>query len=101
MTGRIAMPRLELIVTESLDWMQRGACASGPKDMWFPKTPRRGRHYKTLSPESIEAKRICNEECPVREECRTYALDRPEPLGIWGGLDEHERDEILRRRARA
>jgi WhiB family redox-sensing transcriptional regulator len=40
------------------------------------------------------AKRICS-TCPVRRECLDYALRIREPHGIWGGLNETERRQIL------
>ena len=45
------------------------------------------------------AKAICA-TCPVREPCLTYALRIHEPHGIWGGLNEVERKQILERRQR-
>lgn len=41
------------------------------------------------------AKAICA-DCPIFDACRTYAVERNEPFGIWGGLTERGR-----RRARA
>jgi WhiB family redox-sensing transcriptional regulator len=43
------------------------------------------------------AKRICA-DCPVLDACRSYALARPELLGIWGGLTEPERRALRSRR---
>jgi len=43
------------------------------------------------------AKAIC-EACSVIDECREYALENGEQHGIWGGLNEVERREILNRR---
>ena len=43
------------------------------------------------------AKLICR-ECPVRAECLEYALAHGEQ-GIWGGMSEDERADILRHRA--
>lgn len=40
------------------------------------------------------AKAICA-QCPVREPCLRYALRIREPHGIWGGLNETERNELL------
>ncbi|WP_162237328.1 WhiB family transcriptional regulator, partial [Aeromicrobium sp. Leaf272] len=38
--------------------------------------------------------------CPVIEQCREHALTVQEPYGVWGGLSEAERREILERRPR-
>jgi WhiB family redox-sensing transcriptional regulator len=45
------------------------------------------------------AKAICA-RCPVRDPCRRHALAAEEPYGVWGGLTEAERDEIVRRHRR-
>jgi WhiB family redox-sensing transcriptional regulator len=92
--------KMQLVVTESLEWMERGACVGANQDLWFAEEHARGRHSGRLSPATLEAKRICNEECQVRETCRDHALNRPEKIGVWGGLDENERHAILDRRSR-
>ena len=50
-----------------------------------------------------QAKAICrgtqfegDVECPVRYECLKYAVFRPEPSGVWGGVSERERRRIRR-----
>jgi WhiB family redox-sensing transcriptional regulator len=35
--------------------------------------------------------------CPVRVECATHALAVREPYGVWGGLTEDEREEMMGR----
>ena len=45
------------------------------------------------------AKEICG-WCPVRTDCLDYAINRPEPYGVWGGLNEDERVSERRRRMR-
>jgi WhiB family redox-sensing transcriptional regulator len=42
------------------------------------------------------AKRMC-QACPVRYECLAEALDGPVHSGLWGGLSERERRQLLRR----
>lgn len=37
-----------------------------------------------------QLKNICH-TCPVEMECRTYAVQRPDLLGVWGGSSENER----------
>ncbi|MTA96041.1 MAG: WhiB family transcriptional regulator, partial [Actinobacteria bacterium] len=44
----------------------------------------------------IEAKAICA-SCPVLAQCRDHALAVQEPYGIWGGLSEDERAELIAR----
>lgn len=45
------------------------------------------------------AKEICR-TCVVQKECLDYALSIREPHGIWGGLNEAERRQLLEERAR-
>jgi WhiB family redox-sensing transcriptional regulator len=40
------------------------------------------------------AKSICK-GCPVKDECLDHALRTDEPHGIWGGLNELERRQLL------
>jgi WhiB family redox-sensing transcriptional regulator len=42
-----------------------------------------------------EARSICN-RCPVKAECLTYAIERKQYWGVWGGTTEEERREDRR-----
>jgi WhiB family redox-sensing transcriptional regulator len=66
-------------------WQTEALCAVWPDpDVWF-------------RPELEDlAKAIC-EICPVRPECLESALARRERWGVWGGLNERERDRLARR----
>ena len=44
------------------------------------------------------AKEICR-PCPVRQECLDYAIRIREAHGIWGGLNEAERKQMIDRDA--
>ncbi|MCU1612554.1 MAG: WhiB family transcriptional regulator, partial [Frankiales bacterium] len=44
------------------------------------------------------AKQWCD-RCPVTSRCADWALDNREQFGVWGGLSEAERRQMLRRRA--
>ncbi|WTW95460.1 WhiB family transcriptional regulator [Streptomycetaceae bacterium NBC_01309] len=46
------------------------------------------------------AKSICR-ACPVRSACLDHALNFREDHGVWGGLDEDERAEVLRAKREA
>jgi WhiB family redox-sensing transcriptional regulator len=46
------------------------------------------------------AKAVCL-ACPVLEMCRRHALAVHEPYGIWGGLSEAERENIIKSDKRA
>lgn len=45
------------------------------------------------------ARQICR-SCFAQEICLEYALDTKQKLGIWGGLNEHERKRLSRERAK-
>lgn len=66
-------------------------------DPWFPEKGRSASYNARV------AKAICNgedglPECPVKYQCREYALQRNEKFGIWGGMSEQERARIRRNR---
>jgi WhiB family redox-sensing transcriptional regulator len=52
--------------------------------------------FTDLDTPTEPARRICA-DCPVKAECREYALAQGEQFGIWGGLTAGERQR--RRRA--
>ncbi|WP_243789329.1 WhiB family transcriptional regulator [Saccharopolyspora gloriosae] len=65
------------------DWRRSALCAQTDPDAFFPEKGQSARL----------AKLICA-ACEVREECLRYALERAEPAGIWGGLNESGRREL-------
>jgi WhiB family redox-sensing transcriptional regulator len=46
------------------------------------------------------AKALCA-RCPVIEQCREHALRVQEPYGVWGGLSEAERHQMIHQRRAA
>lgn len=75
-------------------WASDAAC-TGQTDLFFPHDEERpGERYRREN----EAKAICA-GCPVIEPCLQSAIDGGE-RGIWGGTNERERDEMIRRSAR-
>lgn len=77
------------------DWRDLALCAIHPdKDLWFP--PGDSPRYA----EQVEkAKRIC-QACPVIWQCATWATERQEPHGVWGGLSERDRRRLHAKSAR-
>lgn len=73
-------------MSDHRDWVQRGACLGSYDERFYPE---RGDSNK-------EAKAICFDQCPVRDECLEHALTKPERFGIWGGTSERERQEMRR-----
>lgn len=74
-------------------WRHLAECDDTTADLFFaePADPR----YEELT---REAKRICA-GCTVRTDCLAWALVHGERHGVWGGLDEDQRDRITQRRS--
>lgn len=65
-----------------MPWHREAACYdSEHPDIWFPEAN---------TGHQAEARRECM-ACPVRLECLDYALERPDLVGIWGGMTDDER----------
>ncbi len=67
------------------DWTLQAKCR-GMEDALFPE----GKDQK-------RARAVCM-GCPVRAECLAEALDHRIEWGVWGGLTERERRQLLRQR---
>lgn len=72
-TGPITLP-------DPAPWMEQALCAQSDPDAWFPE---RG--------DSVTIPRRVCQDCPVRVECLTYAIENNEREGIWGGLTGYQR----------
>jgi WhiB family redox-sensing transcriptional regulator len=68
------------------------ACRDHDPDLFFPE---RGRGFVSGSyrAQYAEAATVCA-GCPIRVRCLEENLDIPD--GIWGGLDPHDRGQLLR-----
>jgi WhiB family redox-sensing transcriptional regulator len=71
-------------------WMDWAICPEVDPEIFFPG---QGGSLRAV-------KAICR-QCPVREECLEYALERPELEGVWAGTGERERRLIRAARDRA
>ncbi|MCI3240247.1 WhiB family transcriptional regulator [Streptomyces spinosisporus] len=75
------------------EWESKAACLGQDPEIWFSQTT------------WTKARRICRDECPVREECLEAILAResgtPDSLraGIFAGLTGAQRAKVARRRA--
>lgn len=78
------------------DWQLESACRGMNSDVFFHPDGERGR--ARLNRE-MRAKMVCR-SCPVMEQCRQHALNVAEPYGVWGGLSESERAQLLSSAAR-
>jgi WhiB family redox-sensing transcriptional regulator len=77
-------------------WQQRAACRGPHSLVFFP--PSHFERKDEREEREAQAKAICA-TCPVRKACLEYALRIREPHGVWGGLNELERKQVLARRA--
>ena len=73
-------------------WQVKAACRGPQAAVFFP--PSHFERKDEKQERERRAKAICA-ECPVREPCKEYAIDIREPHGIWGGLNEVERRNLL------
>ena len=92
--GRLGVLRLdepEARTQPSADWRGRAACRLMPADMFFPV----GTSGMAMD-EVVAAKGVCR-GCEVTGCCLEFALETRQEFGIWGGTDEEERREMLRR----
>jgi WhiB family redox-sensing transcriptional regulator len=70
-------------------WRSEAACLGMDPAVFFPDKE-----------ESASRALLACASCPVQEECRTDAIERREPFGIWGGTRGRQRQEIWRKQDR-
>ncbi|MBC2875950.1 MULTISPECIES: WhiB family transcriptional regulator [Streptomyces] len=75
------------------DWQLLAACRGVDSSLFFHPEGERG---AARSARETSAKEVCM-RCPVRAECAAHALAVREPYGVWGGLTEDEREELMGR----
>lgn len=80
---------------EGFDWQRAAACRGEHAINFFPPTHFERKDLR-LARERV-AKAICR-SCPVAAECLEYAISSREPHGVWGGLNEVERRQLIERR---
>lgn len=66
-------------------------CAQTDPEMFYPEKLNNWAH---------KAKQVC-EQCSIRVECLTWALENDEQYGIWGGLTPAERNKLRGRERRS
>ena len=87
--------RRPALVDVSEGWDQEARCRNEDAALFFGPNgfePKRERLAREAA-----AKAICR-TCPAVEVCRDYALTQAELYGVWGGLGEQDRREVLARR---
>jgi WhiB family redox-sensing transcriptional regulator len=80
---------------DDLWWQAKAACRGPQAVVFFP--PSHFERKDEKQEREARAKAICS-LCSVREPCLEYAIRIREPHGIWGGLNEVERKQVLARR---
>jgi WhiB family transcriptional regulator, redox-sensing transcriptional regulator len=76
-------------------WQLKAACRGPQSAVFFP--PSHFERKDEKEEREAAAKAICA-TCAVRQPCLDYAIRIREPHGIWGGLNELERKQLLARR---
>ncbi len=66
-------------------WMSVAACRGMDTEQFYP--PRGG---------DVAGPRAVCADCPVRQECRDYAIAHGDPFGIWGGTTGKQRRAVRR-----
>jgi len=83
--------RLPGPIMDLWDWQYEGACRQADPTLFFHPEGERGARRRQRD---NAAKAVCA-TCPVLEQCREHSLQVREPYGVWGGLTEDERQEVL------
>jgi WhiB family redox-sensing transcriptional regulator len=75
------------------NWRRRSSCLQVDPKLFF------GPDDETVAVRQVReavASTVCR-ACPVLAQCLVWSLDTAIPYGVWGGLGEDERAEILAR----
>lgn len=73
------------------DWMQNGNCRGQRPEIFVPTKD------KDDKPTKYTEAHECCVDCPVKIECRDYAVETNQ-LGFWGDTTESDRRKIRRNR---
>jgi WhiB family redox-sensing transcriptional regulator len=85
----------EVMRRDDHGWRAQAACRGAAAGLFFPDSHRSG-YWEQVA----EVKAICG-GCPVREQCRAWALAHPAERGVWGGLTEADRRRLRKARQAA
>ncbi|WP_375000539.1 WhiB family transcriptional regulator [Aeromicrobium sp. CTD01-1L150] len=85
------LAHLPMPLQEVYEWQYESACQGLESARFFSPDAERGARRREREE---QAKKICG-TCPVLRQCREHALSAREPYGVWGGLTEHERADII------
>lgn len=85
-------PGREVHLRPADHWQLRSLCRGNHAHLFFP--PSTFERKEDRERREARAKAICK-VCPVVVDCANYAITIREPFGIWGGLTEMERRELI------
>ncbi len=74
-----------------IDWLDRAACRDQNPELFFPVS-----EVGPGAEQIARAKAVCA-QCPVRDECLSYAIDNRLDHGVFGGMTPDERRKTARR----
>jgi WhiB family redox-sensing transcriptional regulator len=77
--------------TKITPWVARAECRNARPGVFYPPF---GESSQARREREMQAKHVCA-QCPVRAECLDHALRAGQNLGVWGGLNESERRDLL------
>lgn len=77
----------------ALETYGKCATAGDDPDAWYPERLKR-------ETATAYARALCK-GCPVIDLCLEVALENREPHGVWGGMTEDDRRQLVAERARA
>lgn len=80
---------------ERSNWRARASCLGADIESFFPVG-----EGPVAAAQADEAKAICHNECPVREDCLRFAVTQKIDHGVFGGLDAAGRRALTRRQTR-
>ena len=79
------------------DWKADANCRGVNPDVFFPVEDTR----RTVGAAKVATAQAYCRRCDVQAECLAYALANGEREGIWGGLTESARRQLMKTRTRA
>jgi WhiB family redox-sensing transcriptional regulator len=77
-------------------WQIKAACRGPQSAVFYP--PNQFERKDEKLEREVRAKAICA-TCSVKKDCLEYAITIREQHGIWGGLNEVERKQVIAQRA--
>ena len=86
------MSAQQISIQADENWQVKAACRGPHATVFFPPSQFERKEDKLRR--EARAKEICV-DCSVKSACLDYAIEIREPHGIWGGLNEAERRQLL------